>query len=96
MAYERFVKINGKKYGPYVYKSVRDENGNVKNIYVGRGGNGPEDREKKQPKKAKEPALSFPRRFFRLNLSGGGVLGRLASLRPSRTNATINSKKDKL
>jgi hypothetical protein len=37
MAYKRYIKKNGKVYGPYVYKSVRDDKGNVKNIYVGRG-----------------------------------------------------------
>ncbi len=36
MAYERYIRKNGKIYGPYLYKSIRDENGNVKNIYVGR------------------------------------------------------------
>ena len=34
MAYERYIKKNGKLYGPYIYKSIRDEKGNVKNIYV--------------------------------------------------------------
>ncbi|MCD6495672.1 MAG: LamG domain-containing protein, partial [Candidatus Aenigmarchaeota archaeon] len=36
MSYERFIERNGKIYGPYVYRSIRDEKGNVKNIYVGR------------------------------------------------------------
>jgi hypothetical protein len=37
MAYKRYIKKNGKLYGPYIYKSIRDKNGNVKNIYVGMG-----------------------------------------------------------
>ena len=34
MAYKRYIKKNGKMYGPYIYKSIRDKDGNVKNIYV--------------------------------------------------------------
>ncbi|MBN2330682.1 MAG: right-handed parallel beta-helix repeat-containing protein [Candidatus Aenigmarchaeota archaeon] len=34
MAYKRYIRKNGKVYGPYIYKSIRDENGNVRNIYV--------------------------------------------------------------
>ncbi len=37
MAYKRYIRKNGKLYGPYLYKSVRDKKGNVRNIYVGRG-----------------------------------------------------------
>ncbi|MBN2330685.1 MAG: hypothetical protein JXC85_02620 [Candidatus Aenigmarchaeota archaeon] len=37
MAYERYVKRNGKRYGPYVYRSCRDENGKVKSVFVKKG-----------------------------------------------------------
>ncbi|MFH0798007.1 MAG: putative Ig domain-containing protein [Candidatus Woesearchaeota archaeon] len=35
MVHERFIKKGDKVYGPYLYKSVRDEEGKVKNIYLG-------------------------------------------------------------
>ncbi|MFH1424880.1 MAG: hypothetical protein ABIG20_04365, partial [archaeon] len=35
MVYKRYVYINGKKYGPYYYKSVRGKNGKVNAVYVG-------------------------------------------------------------
>ena len=34
MVYAKYIKRNGKKYGPYYYKSVRTVNGKVKTIYV--------------------------------------------------------------
>jgi hypothetical protein len=37
MTYKRYVKRNGKVYGPYIYKSMRDENGNVKSIFIKKG-----------------------------------------------------------
>ncbi|MBN1896613.1 MAG: hypothetical protein JW789_02690, partial [Candidatus Aenigmarchaeota archaeon] len=36
MAYVRYIRRNGKIYGPYVYRSIRDKNGKVRNLYVGR------------------------------------------------------------
>ncbi|MEM5871394.1 MAG: hypothetical protein QW051_00810 [Candidatus Aenigmatarchaeota archaeon] len=36
MVYKRYIKKNGKIYGPYYYKSYRDANGNVYNVYVGK------------------------------------------------------------
>ena len=36
MTYPRYIKRKGKIYGPYYYKSVRDEKGDVLNVYVGR------------------------------------------------------------
>ncbi|MDD5332011.1 MAG: Ig-like domain-containing protein [Candidatus Nanoarchaeia archaeon] len=35
MVHKRYVKKDGKIYGPYLYKSVRDQDGKVKNIYLG-------------------------------------------------------------
>jgi hypothetical protein len=35
MAYKRYIRKGGKLYGPYIYKSIRDKDGNVRNIYVG-------------------------------------------------------------
>ncbi len=35
MAYKRYIRKNGKLYGPYIYRSVRDKDGKVRNIYVG-------------------------------------------------------------
>ncbi|MFH1209900.1 MAG: Ig-like domain-containing protein [archaeon] len=35
MVHKRFIKKGGKIYGPYFYKSVRDKNGKVRNIYLG-------------------------------------------------------------
>jgi uncharacterized membrane protein len=34
MVYKKFIRRNGKSYGPYYYESYRDENGNVVNRYV--------------------------------------------------------------
>jgi len=36
LAYKRYVHKEGKRHGPYYYKNVRDENGKVKNIYLGK------------------------------------------------------------
>ncbi|RLI98333.1 MAG: hypothetical protein DRO99_00935, partial [Candidatus Aenigmatarchaeota archaeon] len=36
MVYAKYIKRNGKRFGPYYYKSVRDKDGTVRNIYVGR------------------------------------------------------------
>ena len=36
MTFKRFITINGKKYGPYSYKSYRDNKGRVKNLYYGK------------------------------------------------------------
>ncbi|MBU2589540.1 MAG: hypothetical protein KKB39_02135 [Nanoarchaeota archaeon] len=35
MVHKRFIKRNGKIFGPYYYKSVREKDGKVKNIYLG-------------------------------------------------------------
>jgi len=35
MVHKRYIKRGGKTYGPYYYKNVRDNNGNVKSIYLG-------------------------------------------------------------
>jgi len=37
MGHLRYVIKNGKRYGPYVYHSYRDEFGNVKKHYLGKG-----------------------------------------------------------
>ena len=36
MSHKRVVKKRGKTYGPYLYESYRDEDGNVKKRYLGR------------------------------------------------------------
>lgn len=36
MVYAKYFRRNGRVFGPYYYKSIRDENGRVRNIYVGR------------------------------------------------------------
>ncbi len=36
MGHKRYVIKNGKTYGPYLYESYRDKNGNVKKRYLGR------------------------------------------------------------
>mgnify|MGYP001234521364 CR=1 FL=1 len=36
LAYKRYVHKKGKRHGPYYYKNVRDESGNVKSIYLGK------------------------------------------------------------
>ena len=36
MAYKRYVKRKGKVYGPYIYRNVRDKDGKVKNIFIGK------------------------------------------------------------
>jgi len=37
MVFKRYIKRDGKKFGPYLYESYRDSNGNVQKRYVGRG-----------------------------------------------------------
>jgi hypothetical protein len=56
MAYKRYFYRNGKKFGPYYYKSYRDNNGKVKKKYVGLT-----DTDKKEEKKI------TPTRFFHNN-----------------------------
>ena len=42
MVYKKFIKKDGKIFGPYFYESFRDKDGNVKTRYVsGNGGNNP-------------------------------------------------------
>jgi hypothetical protein len=48
MAYQKYITINGKKYGPYYYQSYRDKNGVVRKRYVKR-----EDMEDVAPKETK-------------------------------------------
>jgi len=36
LVYVKYIKRGGKKYGPYYYQSIRDKNGNIKNLYVGK------------------------------------------------------------
>lgn len=36
VAYKRYIKRNGKVYGPYIYKSIRDKKGDVKSEYAGK------------------------------------------------------------
>ena len=36
MGHQRYVVKNGRVYGPYLYHSYRDENGNVKKRYLGK------------------------------------------------------------
>jgi len=36
MSYKRVVEKRGKKYGPYIYESYRDENGRVRKRYLGK------------------------------------------------------------
>ena len=36
MSYKRVVEKNGKKYGPYIYESYRDKDGNVRKKYLGK------------------------------------------------------------
>ena len=47
MVYKKYIKKNGKTYGPYYYKNVRDKDGNVKNIFLG----------KEKPKIVKQPKV---------------------------------------
>lgn len=35
MVHKRYIKKGGRTYGPYYYKTVRDKDGNVKNVYLG-------------------------------------------------------------
>src|SRR3989338_1579889 len=37
MVHQRYIKRGGKVYGPYLYKSIRTEDGKVINIYLGHG-----------------------------------------------------------
>lgn len=36
MVYKRYIIRDGKKIGPYYYKSVRTSDGRVKSVYIGR------------------------------------------------------------
>jgi len=47
MVYKKYIKKNGKTYGPYYYKNIRDKDGNVKNIFLG----------KEKPKLVKQPKV---------------------------------------
>ena len=35
MVYKKYISRNGKKFGPYYFKSVRGKNGKVKSVYLG-------------------------------------------------------------
>jgi parallel beta-helix repeat protein len=35
MAYKRYIKKNGKKIGPYYYKSIRKKSGKIRTVYLG-------------------------------------------------------------
>ena len=35
MVYKKYIKRDGKTFGPYYFKSVRDKNGKVKSVYLG-------------------------------------------------------------
>ncbi|MBL7051242.1 hypothetical protein ISS04_03720, partial [Candidatus Woesearchaeota archaeon] len=35
MVYAKYIKRDGKRFGPYYYKSVRTKDGKVKNVYIG-------------------------------------------------------------
>lgn len=37
MVYKKYIYKNGKKFGPYYFKSVRSNDGSVKSVYLGRG-----------------------------------------------------------
>ncbi|MDP2907507.1 MAG: hypothetical protein Q8O03_06205, partial [Nanoarchaeota archaeon] len=41
MSHIRYIKKNGKTYGPYTYNSVRTKDGKVRNIYLGKPQNSP-------------------------------------------------------
>jgi hypothetical protein len=41
MSHIRYIKKNGKTYGPYTYNSIRTKDGKVKNIYLGKPQNSP-------------------------------------------------------
>ena len=62
MVYKRYIYKNGKKYGPYLYKSVRVKN-KVKNVYL-------KNLSKKSKRKAvkksddRKPAIQKKRSFF--------------------------------
>jgi hypothetical protein len=36
VAYKRYIHKKGKRHGPYFYKNVRDDSGNVKSVYLGK------------------------------------------------------------
>ncbi|MDP2947432.1 MAG: hypothetical protein Q8N88_04920, partial [Nanoarchaeota archaeon] len=36
MSYKRVIEKKGKSYGPYIYQSYRDKDGNVKKRYLGK------------------------------------------------------------
>ena len=36
LAHKRYIHKQGKRHGPYYYKNVRDESGNVKSVYLGK------------------------------------------------------------
>ena len=42
MVYKKYITKDGKRFGPYLYESYRDKDGNVKTRYV----SGPEDSQK--------------------------------------------------
>ncbi|MBT6995015.1 hypothetical protein HN953_00115, partial [Candidatus Woesearchaeota archaeon] len=36
MVYKKYIYKKGKKFGPYYFKSIRDKNGSVKSVYLGK------------------------------------------------------------
>ena len=49
MVYAKYIKRDGKRFGPYYYKSVRTKDGKVKNVYIGT--KLPKKKKQKQQKK---------------------------------------------
>jgi hypothetical protein len=62
MSYERYIRVNGKVYGPYVYKSVR-ENGKIRSVYLKKGKQKQADKRLQQER---QPNLGFLKRLFPL------------------------------
>jgi len=83
MVYKRYIYQNGKKIGPYYYKSVRGEDGKVRSIYVGSKLNSSDKKEGITLHKTFEIsvvvfaliALGFVLGFFYVsNITGMGVI----------------------
>ncbi|MCX6711757.1 MAG: tandem-95 repeat protein [Candidatus Woesearchaeota archaeon] len=59
MVYVKYIKRGGKKYGPYYYQSIRDSNGNIKNLYVGKVKKEKASRKNKNNKKINYELILF-------------------------------------
>jgi hypothetical protein len=60
MTYKKYIKRDGKLYGPYLYESHRDENGKVINKYVSKGDDAGSENSAPPAENAPAPSSNLP------------------------------------